>query len=93
MNRDTARALLDEELMRLRAFSFVDFLKALDVTSIKRVKGRDGNTYQVEWQAFWDGKKGGNIRVLVSVDDGGLSAFIPMSGAFIISPDGSFVGE
>jgi hypothetical protein len=30
---------------------------------------------------------------MVSADDGGLSAFKPLSGDFIISPDGCFIGE
>jgi len=93
MNRDIARALIDEELKKLRKLSYTELLKALNRASTTTVKGRDGETYQVEWQAFWDGKKRGNIRVLVCVDDGGLSAFKPLSGAFIISPDGSFIGE
>jgi hypothetical protein len=31
--------------------------------------------------------------VLASIDDGGWSAFIPLTDDFIIAPDGSFVGE
>jgi len=56
------------------------------------VDGRDGKTYQIERQASWESKKCG-IRVMVSADDDGWSAFKPSSGDFIISPDGSFVGE
>jgi len=93
MNREIARALIDEELGRLRKLSYAEHLKFLDNASTTKLQGPDGKHYQIERQAFWDSKKGGNIRVMVSADDGGWSAFKPLSGAFIISPDGSFVGE
>jgi len=57
------------------------------------VGGSDGKRYQVQTEAFWDSKKNGPIRVIVLVDDGGLAAFKPLARAFIIAPDGSFVGE
>ena len=49
----------------------------------------------METQIFWDEpkKKGGNLRVTVSVDGGGVSAAKPLLSAFIIAPNGSFVGE
>jgi len=42
---------------------------------------------------FWDSKKGGDIRVMVAADDGGLRSFIPQTYDFIMAPDGSFIGE
>ena len=57
------------------------------------VVGEDGKTYQLETQVFWDSKKGGDIRVMVAADDGGFSAFKPLTYDFIMAPDGSFVGE
>jgi hypothetical protein len=48
----------------------------------------------VEVLALWDeGRPGGNLRVMVSIDDGGWRAFKPLTEDFIIAPDGSFVGE
>ena len=40
-----------------------------------------------------DAKPDNNIRVSVSIDDGGLRAFFPMTDDFIMSPSGAFVGE
>lgn len=59
----------------------------------------DGTSYQLEFEAFWDDKPGGNIRVI-----GDLSAEpqIPLLGfiyrpdcadCFIMRPDGTFIGE
>jgi hypothetical protein len=93
MNREIACALIDEELGRLRNFSYAELLKMMDKPSTINVQGPDDKRYQIERQVFWDSKKGGNIRVMVSADDGGWSAFKPLSGAFIISPDSSFIGD
>ena len=93
MNREIAVGLIEDELRKLRKLPYQEFLKDLNKAATSTVQGSDGKTYQLERQAFWDGKKGGNIRVMVCVDDGGFSAFKPFSRAFIISPDGSFIGE
>jgi hypothetical protein len=42
---------------------------------------------------YWDGERGGNVRVISTIDDGGLRAFVPLSDSFIKAADGSFVGE
>ena len=34
-----------------------------------------------------------NLRVMVSVDDGGWRSFAPLSDDFIVAPDGTFIGE
>ena len=93
MDRIIARELIEKELSVLRKLSYGEWLQRIDRVSTKSISGPDGKEYQVEIQPFWDSKKGGNIRVLVSLSSGGLSDFIPMSGAFIISPSGTFVGE
>lgn len=53
-----------------------------------------GRAYNVEVQVLWDHIPGGPIRVIVAVDDGRIwRAFKPKSEDFILSPDGTFVGE
>ena len=60
----------------------------------KEIVGEDGITYQLGMQALWDGKKGGDVRVMVAADDGrGWRAFMPLVGDFIVRPDGTFVEE
>jgi hypothetical protein len=93
MNCEIARALLDVELENLHKLPYAELCKLVSKTSITKSQGPDGKQYQIERQAFWDTKEGGNIRVMVSADDGGLSAFNPITADFIISPDGSFIGE
>ena len=55
--------------------------------------GSSGKWYQIKIQAFWDGKPGGDIRVVGSVDDGGWRTFCPFTESFIKSPSNEFVGE
>jgi lipoic acid synthetase len=55
------------------------------------VTGGSGTVYQVELFAFWDGgrkARDGNLLVVVAVDDGGWSAFSPLTDDFIIAPTG-----
>jgi hypothetical protein len=93
MNREIARVLIDQKLNELRRFSYRELLTLIDRSSNSSLKGKDDVEYQLEVQAFWDTKKDGNIRVMVTVDDGGGRAIAPLSGDFIITPEGSFIGE
>ena len=58
-----------------------------------RVTAESGTWYQGEVQMFWDDKPDGAIRVMASIDDGGWRAFVPLTDAFILAPDGTFIGE
>ncbi|OHB65900.1 MAG: hypothetical protein A2V70_10630 [Planctomycetes bacterium RBG_13_63_9] len=49
----------------------------------------EGKQYQVEVEAFWDGKAEGDIRVLISIDDGRWRAFCPVCESFVVAPDQS----
>lgn len=57
------------------------------------VHGPSGAEYQVEIEALWDDEAGKNLRVLGSIDDGGFRGLVPLCDDFIITPEGSFVGE
>ena len=58
------------------------------------VLGPSGTKYKIEVEAVWDsGTKGGDLRVIGSIDDGGWRAFHPIGRDFIMAPDGKFVGE
>jgi hypothetical protein len=65
----------------------------LDSPETVEISGDSGTIYQVEIEAFWDGRAGEDLRVMVLVDDGGWRAYLPLSEDFIIATDGSFVGE
>ena len=88
-----AYALIDERLKSLRQCTYQELVALLGHPDTTSAMGEDGKAYQLETQVFWDSKKNGEIRVMVSADDGGLRSFMPLTGDFIMAPDGSFVGE
>jgi hypothetical protein len=90
MNKIEARRLLQEQVRDLRLLPY-DALCQLR-SQRRKARGADGVDYTVHIQSFPDGS-GDNVRVMVAVDDGGWAAWKPLVDDFIISPDGSFVGE
>ena len=93
MDEQVAYALIDAELRRLRKLSYSDLSALIGKVETKELVGEDGKTYQLEIQAFWDSKKGADIRLIVAAADGGWRAFKPLTGDFIMRPDGTLVGE
>jgi hypothetical protein len=86
-------ALIDGWLEELKKRPYDDLVSFMGHPQTKEVTGGDGKNYQLEAEVFWDGKKGGDIRVIVAGDDGGWRAFKSLTSDFIMAPDGSFVGE
>ena len=93
MNEDVAYVLIDAELRRLLEFSYSQLIKLIETPETKRVKGEDGKSYQLEIEAVWDINRAEDVRVIVSVNDGGWRAFKPLTQDFVMRPDGSFVDE
>lgn len=93
MDKEEARRLLMGTVKQLRARSRSQLERLLGNPEVSEVRGDSGKPYQVEAEAVWDDKKGHDLRIFVSIDDGGLRAFAPLSESFIVAPDGSFVGE
>ena len=64
---------------------------------MKQVSNRSveqgGKHFQVEIEVRWDHREHRNVRVVVAVSERGLSDFFPTTADFIISPDGSLVGD
>lgn len=93
MNIYKAKTILADHLRVYRRRSYVELLPLLRGPETSEFASTGGETYQLEFQAFWDDRKGGNLRVIGSIDDGGFRVFVPLSDDFIVAPDGSFVGE
>lgn len=93
MDKEEAGQLLERAVRELRAKSRSELEQLIGAPDAISLAGPSGKTYQMEKQAFWDDKKGQDLRVMVSIDDGGWRAFSPISVSFIVAPDGSFVGE
>jgi hypothetical protein len=93
MDKIEARQVLTTELEKYRARSYDELVKCIGNTIAYETPGASGAMYQLEITVLWDSQPDGDVRVIASVDDGGWSAFVPLSGDFIMSPDGNFVGE
>jgi hypothetical protein len=94
MDKAEAGAVARERVAELRRLSWAELRdRYLSKSETIEVAGASGATYQVKAHAVWDGDDEGDLRVFVEVDDGGWRAFVPLAEDFIISPDGSFVGE
>jgi hypothetical protein len=95
MDRNEAHAVLAAYLNRYRGRSYAELASCVGEGCIDTAQatGARGDEYQIEIQCLWDDKPNGNVRVVASVDDGGLRAFCPLTRCFIIRPDGQFVDE
>ena len=93
MDTQEAKSLLTEELAKYRARSYADLVAIIGEAERAQVTGPSGKWYQVEVNALWDARVGGDVRVVASIDDGGLRAIVPLSDDFIKATDGTFIGE
>jgi hypothetical protein len=48
-----------------------------------------GTWYRASVHPVWDDKPGGTIRVFISVDDGGIGAYSPLSDCLLIERAGA----
>ncbi len=93
MNKTEARAILAQHLREYREKAYADLLYLLHEQDNLEVAGPSGTWYQLEFLAVWDDRQEANLRVIGSIDDGGVRAFFPLTDGFIMAPDGSLVGE
>ncbi len=83
-----AKQLLSEVLATegVKPYSELKELVALEHVETFEIVGRSGTKYQVEIQYFWDDRPEGTIRIMASIDDGGLRAFVPITDSELVSP-------
>jgi hypothetical protein len=81
--------LLEEFLVGLRRQSYRELKQLVGDSVCFEIQGESGTIYQVEYEALWDSEPGADLRVLASIDDGGLiRAMFPVCSDFIVTPDG-----
>lgn len=96
MDKKEAQDILNHQIKIYREKDHDQLTGLVKSQDIYSVVGESGAEYQIEVQAFWDhpNQPGGNLRVIVAIDDGKFfSSLMPMTVDFIMAPDGSFVGE
>lgn len=96
MNKNEAAELLIIEMKKRAELAYEDFRQWVVEKRVESflVTGMSGNDYGIEIEAHWDDGSETWIRVLGSIDDGGLlSAFLPLCSDFIISPNSTVEAE
>jgi hypothetical protein len=88
MDKDESTALLRAELDRYRSHTYRELVELVGDSESIELTGASGAKYQVEIEVFWDGHPGGDLRVMASIDDGGWSAFKPLTESFVMNPPG-----
>ena len=90
MSDDEAKGVLTAEFLRLRATDYRELVERLAGRQERsEVAGPSGKAYHVEVEGFWDDDAHDDLRVIASIDDGGLRAFLPFTDAFTISATGT----
>ena len=93
MDNQEAKAMLTTKLAEYRKLSYANLVAKIGDNDCLEVSSPTGVEYQIEVQFMWDGKPGGDVRVMAGIDDGGWRAFMPLCDSFIVAADGRFVGE
>jgi hypothetical protein len=87
---EEAKGVLGAEFIKLRAAGYDDLVERLaGRQEIVEVVGLSGTVYHVELQGSWDDDVHRKLRVIASIDAGGLRAFLPFTDAFTIDPTGT----
>jgi hypothetical protein len=88
MNAQEATTIVRQELMNYRRKPYVELSRLAETRSPTLViRGESGAEYQVVIQVHWEGKRGGDIRVIGLIDDFGWSVFFPLCSDFITGPN------
>lgn len=93
MNKEEARSILVDSMERYRKRTYSELRCMIGDVENDNVVGQSRTEYQLEFQVVWDDMPDGDLRVVASIDDGGLRAFMPLTESFIMNPFGEFVDE
>lgn len=73
-----------------RGRSHAELARLIEEPVAQERAGADGVVYQVEIEAFWRDKPGGELRLVFGVDDGGARAYVPLTQNALVAPTGVF---
>jgi hypothetical protein len=87
MDKSEAQKVLSAQLARFSQRSYSELVPLVESGHVEdfEARGASDTRYQVEVQFFWDDKPRGVIRVVGSIDDGGIRAFVPLTQTFLVS--------
>lgn len=87
MDKSEARKILREQMARIGSRSYSELAPLVEAGHIElyKIHGENGTVYQAEIQFFWDDQPGNTIRIIGSVDDGGIRAILPLTDSVLIA--------
>ena len=88
MDNVEAASLLDEHFVKFTQRGYSELVALLDKPQTIRATGASGAAYQIEFNVFYDSQASRDLRIIGSIDDGGLRALAPMTRDEIMKPSG-----
>lgn len=86
------KAVLKAASAKLRTAGYSELAERLAGKQERiQVIAPSGDSYHVEFEGFWDDDEHVDLRIVASIDDGGLRAFLPFTDAFTITPVGTII--
>lgn len=86
MNRTEAKAILNQHLDDLQSLGHAALECRVGENQAFVVRGESGVDYQIEMTILWDREPFGPLRIIGSIDDGGLSSFLPLTLSRLVEP-------
>jgi len=87
MDKQEALSLLKDFLDQLESAGYEALSARVGENDALEVAGPSGMQYQIEYDILWDHKPpNGDLRIIGSVDDGGLRAFVPLTDSRLVPP-------
>jgi len=86
MNRLEAITILNHHLDHLESVGYAALAGQIGENLVFKTRDDTGADYQLELSILWDHHPNGAIRIVGSIDDGGLCAFFPLTSSRLVEP-------
>jgi len=95
VDKNEAATVLEDELLAYRHKTYAELSELVSRSDHHSATGPSGATYELDIQVLRDSSKTNNLRVMGAISEAGdrLSFQKPFCSDFIISPEGTFIGE
>jgi len=88
MDDSEATKVLQEHLTQFTRRGYAELAAFIDRPQTIRATGTSGTAYQIEFNVFYDSPSKQDLRIMASIDDGGLRALAPLTRSEIMRPSG-----
>jgi hypothetical protein len=85
MDNTEARQVLQQRMEKYKSLTYDELSGMVGHDEHFWVTASSGKKYQLQVQVLWDGRDKETVRVVGSVDDAGIRAFVPLNDSFLVS--------